>query len=112
MNVMSITMNRFLVRGSCAPIPSPIGVMETSVPSENSAMPTMSSAAPVKNSTIVPTGIGVIVTLSSSTMIVIGRTDDTDSLIFSFKILFILDPLLRDKIQFGLLYHIRRGEFQ
>ena len=36
----------------------------------------------------------------------------TDSLIFSFKILFILDPLLRDKIQFGPLYHIRRGEFQ
>ena len=59
-----------------------------------------------------PTGIGVIVTLSSSTMIVIGRTDDTDSLIFSFKILFILDPLLRDKIQFELLYHIRKGEFQ
>ena len=58
-----------------------------------------------------PTGIGVIVTLSSSTMIVIGRTDDTDSLIFCFKILFILDPLLRDKIQFGPLYHIRRGEF-
>ena len=112
MSVMSITMNRFFVRGSCAPMPSPIGVIDTSVPSENNAMPTMSSAAPVKNSTIVPTGIGVIVTLSSSTMIVIGRTDDTDSLIFSFRILFILDPLLRDKIQFGLLYHIRRGEFQ
>ena len=46
----------------------------------------------------------VIVTLSNSTMIVIGRTDDTDSLIFSFRILFILDPLLRDKI--NLDYYI------
>ena len=75
--------------------PSPIGVIDTSVPSENNAMPTISSTAPVKNSTIVPTGIGVIVTLSSSTMIVIGRTDDTDSLIFSFKFCSFSTPCLR-----------------
>ena len=43
------TMNRFFrARAVCAPIPSPIGVIDTSVPSENNAMPTISSAAPVK----------------------------------------------------------------
>jgi len=78
-SVIAMTTARFFVFGSCAPIPSPIGVMDTSVPSEKNAMPTISSTAPARNRTSVPTGIGVIVILSTRTISVIGSTEDRAS---------------------------------
>ena len=102
--VIAITTSRFLVRGSCAPMPSPIGVMETSVPSEKKAMPTMSSTAPARNRTSVPTGMGVIVMLSSRTISVIGSTEESASWIFSCKILFILNLHIRKDNHMIVLY--------
>ena len=75
----------------CTPMPSPIGVMATSVPRENSDIPRISSTAPATNIPSVPTGIGATVTLSSSMIAVMGSTDPSDSLIFSISILFIHD---------------------
>ena len=73
---------------TCVPMASPSGIMEISAPSEKKPMPTTSSTAPAKNSSSVPSGIGATVMLSTSTIPVIGNTEDNASRIFSFKILF------------------------
>ena len=67
------------------PIPSPIGIMDISAPSEKNPIPTTSRTAPSTNSRMVPMGMGVIVILNKNTMQVIGSTEDNASLIFSFN---------------------------
>lgn len=67
----------------CTPMPSPMGVMDMSTPRENSPMPNTRSIAPNRNKTMVPGVSGAMVTLMASTMAVMGRTEASDSLIFS-----------------------------
>ena len=57
----------------------PIGVIAVSAPKVKNAMPTISSTAPIKKETSILLGIGATVKHSSSTMMVIGRTDAIDS---------------------------------
>ena len=65
------------------PMPLPIGVMDRSTPRVNTPRPTIRSTAPKRNSTSVPGVRGTAVMLRSSTMAVMGRTEDRDSRIFS-----------------------------
>jgi hypothetical protein len=51
-------------------------------------MPTTSNNAPVRNSMIVLTSIGTSSMLSSNTIIVTGKTEEKDSLVFSFNLAF------------------------
>lgn len=87
------TSQMFFVLGSCAPMPSPIGIMETSVPREKKAIPKINSTAPRRNSTRVSRGRGITATLSKRTIKVMGSTADRASRIFSFSILFTKDLL-------------------
>ena len=64
---------------------TPIGIMAISAPSEKKPIPMISSAAPKMNSISVPVGMGVSVKLRRRTINVIGRTEESASLIFSFK---------------------------
>ena len=57
----------------------PIGVIAVSAPRVKNAMPTINSTAPIKKETSILLGIGATVKHSSSTMMVIGRTDAIDS---------------------------------
>ena len=82
---IKITSQSFFDFVKCAPIPSPIGIIDISAPREKKPIPIMSRKAPVKNSMMVPIGIGAIVILSNNTIAVIGRTDDSASFVFSFK---------------------------
>ena len=65
------------------PIPSPMGVMARSAPRVNRPMPNTRSTAPKRNNTRVPEEMGDMVILSSSTIAVIGSTEESDSMIFS-----------------------------
>ena len=60
-----------------------MGIMERSTPTVNRPMPRISISAPKVNMSIVPAFKGEMVTLSSSTIPVIGSTEARDSLIFS-----------------------------
>ena len=81
-------IERFPIRTTSPPTPSPIGIIAISAPRENSPMPTMSRMAPSRNITRVPTGIsGARVKLNSSTMAVMGMTEDKDSKVFAFRFL-------------------------
>ena len=66
-------------------MPLPMGVMDMSTPRVNTPTPTISSRDPKRNSTSAPVVRGTMDTLSSSTMAVMGRTEDRDSLIFSMS---------------------------
>lgn len=66
-----------------------MGVMDSSVPREKKAVPTISMTAPTRKSTSVSSGMGSMVMLSSSTMAVMGRTEVRASLSFSLRIRFI-----------------------
>ena len=89
--VISIPSTRATLRGIAiwrarlmyAPIPLPMGVMDMSTPRVNTPTPTISSREPNRNSTSAPVVRGTMDTLSSSTMAVMGRTEERDSLIFS-----------------------------
>ena len=85
-STISSTFSRF---ASVLPTPSPSGVMDISAPSWKNPMPTISSTAPVRNSASVPISIGTSVTLSTSTIRVMGSTLERDSLTFSFSFSFI-----------------------
>ena len=86
---ISSTGTTLRVRSSCAPTPSPNGVMAISAPSWNSPMPTTSIAAPTRNSATDPSSIGTIITLMASTISVMGSTAQRDSLVFSLSLGFI-----------------------
>ena len=77
----------------CSPAPSPKGSIDMSAPNVKNPIPTINSAAPAINNTSVPIGIGETVMLNISTITVIGNTDESDSLIFPFKFLFIYSLL-------------------
>ena len=85
--MISGSANRFDLLSSI-PIPSPMGVMATSAPNVNKPMPTTNKIAPNRNNTKVPGVIGVKVILNISTIAVIGRTDASDSKIFSINCFF------------------------
>ena len=72
-----------LARLMVTPMALPMGVMDISTPRVNIPTPTMSRNAPNRNSTNTPGVRGTIVTLSASTMAVMGNTEERDSLIFS-----------------------------
>ena len=65
-----------------APTISPMGVMAISEPRVNSVMPKMSTAALRANKSTVGPFKGAMVKASASTIMAIGRTDDTASLNF------------------------------
>ena len=88
-NATSTTRMTFSRFASVLPTPSPSGVMDISAPSWKNPMPTISSTAPVRNSASVPISIGTSVTLSTSTIRVMGSTLERDSLTFSFSFSFI-----------------------
>ena len=102
---------------SLRPICSPIGIIERSAPREKKPIPRMRRIAPSRKSTNVPIGIGARVKDSSRTMTVIGRTEDTASIIFSFRIFcnhftsqsFYLDKTYNRGLLPFLLYHIGAG---
>lgn len=75
-------------------MPSPMGIMETSVPKEKKAMPKISITVPTKNRAKVSSGMGTTATLNASMRKVMGSTAASDSRIFSFKILFTANLLL------------------
>lgn len=77
-----------------APTLLPIGAMAVSAPSVNSAIPTISSAAPSTNASSILLGIGEIVKHNSKTIAVIGSTEDRASKAFSrsFDLLFSIRP--------------------
>ena len=52
---------RFLERVSCAPIRSPMGIMDRSAPRENRHIPTISKTSPTKKEPNVPPGMGAMV---------------------------------------------------
>ena len=88
---------------SMVPMPSPISIMDISAPREKSPMPIISITAPQANSSMVPTGIGVIVILNKNTIQVIGNTEDTASLILFFS--FVIDsPLFSFSIHLIVLF--------
>ena len=84
-----------------------MGIMARSTPNEKSPTPTMSSRAPTRKSIREDTGMGAIVKLSSSTMAVIGTTEDRASSIFSLSLLFIDASFTRKYFVFDLFYHNR-----
>lgn len=79
----------FLFLAIFAPTLSPITDIETSAPSVNSPIPTISKAAPTKNWEIISTGNGVIVNDNAIIISETGKIEDSDSrifnLIFSFN---------------------------
>ena len=86
---ISTTGSSSLPRLSRAPTPWPSGVIAISAPSWKKPMPTISSSAPIRNSVSAPISSGISVTLSTSTITVMGSTLESDSLIFSFSFSFI-----------------------
>ena len=85
---VSKTVISFFIFEICTPTPSPIGVIAISAPSWKNPIPTISMTAPVRNITMLPSSIGTKKILSIRTIPVIGRTAESDSLIFSFSFRF------------------------
>ena len=67
------------------PMPSPMGVMARSAPRVKTPIPKIRRRAPNKKSTSVPAATGATVMLKTSTMAVMGRTDASDSKVFSLS---------------------------
>ena len=65
---------------------SPIGVIEVSAPRVKSPIPTIIIIAPIRNARNIDDGTGINVARRNNTIKVTGRTDDSDSFIFSDKI--------------------------
>ena len=65
------------------PISVPMGVIDTSTPRVNKPMPKISRMAPKIKEIRTPLGTGANVKLSTKTIRVMGKTEDTVSLIFS-----------------------------
>lgn len=79
-------MERFPMRTTSPPTLSPMGIIAMSAPREKSPMPNTRRMAPSRNIISVPTGmLGARVKLSSSTMAVMGITEERDSKVFAFK---------------------------
>ena len=76
---------------SCAPIPSPKGVMDISAPSWKKPMPKISMSAPTKNIITILTSKSTN-KLTISTIAVIGSTAESDSDTFSLSLGFIYVP--------------------
>ena len=92
-------MERLPMRTTSPPTPSPMGIMAMSAPRENSPIPTTRRMAPRRNIIKVPAGIsGARVKLSTSTMAVMGSTEERDSNVFAFK--FFLIHTLRFPFKF------------
>ena len=77
---------RLPIRTTSPPTPSPMGIMAMSAPREKSPIPTTRRMAPSRNIIRVPAGIsGARVKLSTSTMAVMGITEESDSRVFAFR---------------------------
>ena len=79
---------------SSTPTPSPMGSMDMSTPRVNRPMPATRSTAPNRNKISAPGVRGAMEMLSSSTMAVMGMTDDRDSFVFSINARKCIPPLL------------------
>jgi len=90
------------------PTSVPIGIIDKSVPREKKPIPTISITEPKRKSISIPAGIGArFVKLRISTIKVIGKTDEIDSLIFCFNNSFMITPLL---FYYLLLYNNKKRE--
>ena len=78
-----------LLLTSLPPTPCPSGVIAISAPSWKSPIPIINKIAPVRNNTKVLISSGTNVILRINTIIVIGRTLERDSFVFSFSFSFI-----------------------
>ena len=94
---ISNTVINFFNLEICTPTPSPIGVIAISAPNWKKPIPTISINAPVRNITTLPSSIGIKKILIIKTIPVIGRTAESDSLIFSFNFKFkIIPPFIKE----------------
>jgi hypothetical protein len=71
-----------------------MGIMDISAPRVKKPIPMTRRAAPARNSRIVPAGMGTRTTLATSTIAVMGSTEEKASIIFSFSILFMDNAFL------------------
>ena len=83
------TSQIFLDLVICAPMYSPMGIMDISDPRENSPMPRIRRIAPTKNESSVPVCTGETVATSKTVISVTGITAANDSLIFSSNTVFL-----------------------
>ena len=60
-SAVTIKNFRFLERVSCAPIRSPMGIMDRSAPRENRHIPTINRINPTKKEPNIPPGMGAMV---------------------------------------------------
>ena len=82
---MAMIIHSLRVRVMALPAYSPMGVMAMSVPSVKSPMPKISMSAPKMNASSALLDTGIMKKQIRNTIIVIGSTDASDSLHFSFK---------------------------
>ena len=82
------------------PMPSPMGVMARSAPRVKIPMPKIRSRAPNRKRTRVSAATGAIVILSISTIAVIGRTESSDSNIFSLSFFSMCSSFLLCKLYY------------
>ena len=84
-----MTSQSFLDLVIVVPTCSPIGVMDLSTPSVKSPKPKIIVNVPKRNDIKIEFGRGATVSDKSKIMSATGKTDATDSLIFSIKIVFV-----------------------
>ena len=89
---------------SFEPIYSPIGVIEVSAPSVKKPMPTITITAPIIKHMSIDAGTGINVASSPRTMSVTGKTDESDSFIFS-DMTVLLNMFIVKFLSGGLLYY-------
>ena len=73
-------------------MPYPMGLIAISTPEVKKPMPRTISAAPTRNSKIVPEDMGTKITLEIKKIAVMGITDVKARMIFSLRILFMKLP--------------------
>lgn len=84
--LIAIIKNRFFDFVMIVPVRSPIGVMESSTPTLKNSMPAMSRAAPKRNKSNIPDGMGAMVKHRKRTIKRIGKTALRVSLSFSLNL--------------------------
>ena len=88
------------------PTYSPMGVIDFSAPSVKSPIPTVISAVPKIKEMKMSFGSGVTVMASRRIIVDTGRTEDSDSFIFSVKIvLFPIISVRSSGVISGIVYH-------
>jgi hypothetical protein len=92
---------RFFVLVIAEPIYAPIGDIELSAPSVKSPIPIIINTAPSIKARNIAAGTGNTVTRSNKTIDVTGRTDESDSRIFSDNIVLLKSFIILSNIYFN-----------